>query len=129
MRQFTQAEEIERHGFHPVRLAGFDRDRPAAAGGVDENIDVAELFDCCSGKLFGGIFRVQIGFDHNRRAAAFGDDLFGQGIEQFAPACRHRHQHALFGKAARGSATDALAGAGDECGLPIEIEIHAASPD
>ena len=56
VRDLAVAGEIQRDCFVPVAVGRIDRQRPAAAGIVDEDVDMAELGDGGGGKLVRGAF-------------------------------------------------------------------------
>ena len=77
------AGEVQRDGFVPCAVGRIDRQRPAAAGIVDEDVDVAEFGDRGRRQLARGIFLHDV-LRHRDHHAARRLDFLRQRIEQLA---------------------------------------------
>ena len=94
--------------------------RPAVARVVHEDVELAERFDARRDHLLHVAFRGRVA-GHRHRAAAVALDQRGGLLHQVAAAGRADHRGAFLREQAAHHATDALAGAGDERHLPVEL--------
>ena len=126
MGDLAVAGEIERDRFVPGAVGRIDRQRAAAAGIVDEDVDMAELGNGRGGELVGGAFGHDV-LDHRNDGAAGGLDLGHQRLQQFLPPRHANHAHAFLCQPAGDGAADPDAGSGYHRRPGFELEIHIRS--
>src|SRR5436853_7517916 len=120
MRELPVTAEVERQRLFPLLVGGFEREAPAAAGVVDENIDAAETGERAFRDALRRLVGEEILLDDDHRGARFALQLFEQG----APAGDDGELDAFAGKRKRDGAADADARAGDQRALAGDAEIH-----
>ena len=124
MGELAHAREIERHRLFPAVLAGVDGKRPAAAGAVDEDLHFAERAHGLIADALGRVRRHHVLHDERRRRVLRPGDL-GRELIQQRLAPRHRRDLGTFtSEHPRDGAPDPHAGAGDERGASLELQIH-----
>src|SRR3954463_6297946 len=123
MRELPVTAEVERQRLFPLLVRGFEREAPAAAGGVDGNIDAADTGERAFRDALRRLVGEEILLDDDDRRVRFALQLF----EQCAPAGDDREFYALPAKGKRDGAADADARAGDQRALAGDGEIHLSA--
>jgi hypothetical protein len=128
MGQLALPREVEGHRLVPAIIAGIDRQGPAAARAIDQDLDLAERpHRLVADALRRGRLH-EIGGNQGRAWPLRRDDLLGEFLEQ-RPAARHRGKpHPLRREPARDRPADAHAGARDKRGSPMQLQIHRFLP-
>ena len=114
-RQTARRGEVERKGLLPEVLAGIDRRRPRAAGAIDQDVDLAEGRGGLPGEAGKVIGRGDVGRDRRHVAVP---------LDPVDPPRRGGHPHTLLGQEAGDTGADAGAGACDQAGAVLELEVH-----
>src|SRR2546423_13419856 len=123
MRKLPVAAEVERQRLFPLLVRRFEREAPAAARVVDENVASAETGERAFRVALRRLLGEEILLDDDHRGARFALQLF----EQRAPAGDDREFYALPRKGERDGAADADARAGDQRALAGDGEIHLSA--
>jgi hypothetical protein len=108
----------------PLIVRADDRQLAAAAGGVDQNLDVAKRLARCGGDLHRRFRLHHVGDDDRRLGAARCFDFGGELLKQIAAPRNDGHLHAFERQRLRAGAADARTGAADERGLAFEVGFH-----
>src|SRR6185437_3744849 len=125
MRQLTQPGEIERQRLVPVSVRRVHRQWPAAAGAVDQNLDLAESARRLVADALRRVRLHDVGDDRRTDAAALLDSS-GNLFEQILAARRDRQPHAFRREPDSDGTADAHAGAGDQRGTAYQLQIQSA---
>ena len=118
------AREVERHRLLPLRLARFEREAPAAAGVIDEDVDAPERGERRIGDALRRIGGEEVLLDDRERCAGFLFEL----LQQISAAGDHSQLDALPGKGNGNGAADADARACDQRAFAGEREVHESRP-
>src|SRR5438105_11815103 len=113
MRKLPVAAEVERQRLFPLLVRRFEREAPAAARVVDQNVDSAETGERAFRDALRRLVGEEILLDDDHRGARFALQLFEQG----APAGDDGESYALPPKGERHGAADADARPGAQRGL------------
>jgi hypothetical protein len=126
VRQLTQPGEVERQRLVPALVGRVRRQRPAAAGAVDQDLDLAQGAHRLVADALRRFRLHDVGDDNRRADAAALLDSGSDLLEQIL-AARHDRQPRAFRREPGGDgAADAHAGAGDQRSSPFQLQIHSA---
>src|SRR5579884_132358 len=117
MRDLPLAREVEGDRLGPLLLRRIDRQRAAAAGAVDEDIDMTERGEGGVAQALRRVLRHDVLRDQGRPQRLRPLDLVRQLFEQPAAAGDGGDVHAFGGQALRDRSPDAHAGARHQCRL------------
>jgi len=120
--------EVQRDGLVPLLVGRLDRQRPALARAVDQDVDVAERRDRLVADAQGRIWLHHVGDDDRRLAPAGRHDLVRERFQELAPARHHREPGAFGRQHFRDRPPDPRAGAGHERRPPLELQVHPVPP-
>ena len=118
------AGEIQRDGFVPIAVGRIDRQGPAAAGIVDQYVDVPQCCERSGRQRFGSILLHDVLRDRDDGGAALGLDLLRKRLEQIFPSRHGDDTHPLHREPLGYGAADPDAGSGHDGGLGLEFEVH-----
>ena len=125
VRELTYAGEIERHAVVPSRFRRIEgQGRAAAAGVVDQDVDVRETVEGGAGEPRGRIFLHDVGFDDDGFDAPGRDDFPRQFFEQLPAPRRDADFHAFRCEAPGNRAAYALARACHQRRFFLELQIQ-----
>jgi hypothetical protein len=116
----TRRGEVEGERLLPEILAGLDRGRPRAAGAIDQDIDLAQGRRGLPGEVGKVVGRGDVGGDRRHVAVPF---------DPVDAPCRGGDPRPLLGQKAGDTGANAGAGARDQTGAVLELEVHRALMD
>src|SRR5205085_129504 len=119
MRKLPVTAEVERQRLFPLLVRRFEREAPAAAGVVDEDVDAAEAREGRLGHPSRGILGEHVLLDDDQAAG-----LVLQLFQELAATGDDGELYAFGGERDGDGAADADARAGDQRALAGDAEIH-----
>ena len=124
VRDLPVAGKIQRDGFLPGAVGRIDRQRPAAAGIVDQDVDVTQFGDRRRRQFFCSVLLHDVLRDRNHGGASRGLDLLRERLKQiFSPGDRD-DAYALQREHLGDCAANPGAGAAHDGGPGLEVEVH-----
>ena len=123
MRDLPVTGKIQRNGFVPIAVGRIHRQRPAAAGVVDQDVDVPQFGDRGGRQFLCGILLHDV-LRHRDQHPARCLDLLRELIEQILAPGDADDAHPLQREPLGDRPANPDGGSADDGGFGLEIEVH-----